>query len=263
MLPVSAWSWISTHRGTIEEVSALRSSQGNVWRVTLVDGSRVLVKRASRAAIDRECWGLEVARAVGSVPGLLSRPAPDVVVLPWHEGEPSMDAEVVRAAGVWLRRLHGVGTTLDDPLTVSDAVARRRDAWLERAEGHLCADTRERLRAAIDPAVFEGLERVSCHRDFIPTNWLWHGQLTVIDFGQSRPDVSLWDLVKLEAETFLGHPDLRSVFFEGYGVLSEQDETRLAQLVLLHGLQTAVWGDTHGDAGFSALGREVLERRLP
>ncbi len=262
MLPVEARSWIATQRGDLAEVCALRSSQGEVWRVTLTDAAQVAVKRASRAAIDRECWGLALARTMGSVPTLLSRPAPELVVLTWHDGVPSVGAQTVRLAGVWLRALHECEGTFCDPLPVPDAIGRRRDAWLERARPHLSAPVRARLLETIEPGVFTGLKRTACHRDFTPSNWLWSDALTVIDFGQARPDLPLWDLVKLEAETFHEHPDLRSTFFEGYGSLDAQDEVRLGQLVLLHGLQTAVWGDSHGDAAFSSLGRQILERRL-
>ncbi len=262
MLPVEARSWISIQRGAIADSTALHSTQGRVWRVTLTGGAQVLVKRGSRASVDRECWGLEVARSIGSVPTLSSRPAPNLVVLTWHEGVASTDAGAMRCAGAWLRALHALEGPFDDPLTLADAIGRRRDAWLERAQGLLTEETRVKLRQAIEPEAFSGLERTACHRDFTPANWLWSGALTVIDFGQARPDVALWDLVKLEAETFYEHPKLRPVFFDGYGSLDAQDEERLRQLVLLHGLQTAVWGDAHEDPAFSSLGRQILERRL-
>lgn len=262
MLPALARSWIATHRGDAAEVQQLRSAQGEVWRVTLADGSRLAVKQASPAVIKRECWGLEMSRTLGSVPSLLARPSADQVVLSWHEGSPSAGADVFRAAGAWLRALHGIGGPFHDALSVRDAIERRRDAWLERARSLLDEDTREKLREAIQPGAFADLERTVCHRDFTPSNWLWNDALIVIDFGQSRPDVSLWDLVKLEAQTFHEDPDVRSMFFDGYGVLGPQEEERLGQLVLLHGLQTAVWGDTHGDSDFSSLGRDILARRL-
>lgn len=262
MLPALARSWIATHRGEVVDAEPLRSTQGAVWRVTVRREARVLVKQASGAAIDRECWGLEVARATGSTPVLLSRPAKDLVVLSWHEGVSSLASDAMRSAGAWLRGLHGLGGAFEDPLSVSDAIGQRRDAWLSRAQPFLPEETRARLHKAIDPAAFASLQRTACHRDFMPTNWLWSGALTVIDFGQARPDVPLWDLVKLEAETFHEHPELRSTFLDGYGPLDTQAEDQLGQLVLLHGLQTAVWGDIHDDAGFSRLGRQVLERRL-
>jgi len=262
MLPAEARSWVSAHRGDVAEVHPLRSTQGDVWRVALADGSRVVVKQASRAAIERECWGLGMARGVGSTPALLSRAAPDLVVLSWHEGVPSTHADAMRSAGVWLRGLHECGGAFEDPLPLVDAVERRRDAWLDRARTRLSEQTRARLRDAIEPSAFTGLGRAACHRDFTPMNWLWSGALTVIDFGQARPDVALWDLVKLEAETFQEAAELRVAFFDGYGPLSSQDELRLGQLVLLHGLQTAVWGDSHGDTTFSDLGRAIIERGL-
>ncbi len=262
MLPLEARSWISSQDRDVAKTAALHSTQGEVWRVTLDDGRCLVLKRASRAAIDRECWGLDVARGIGSSPRVLARPAPELVVLSWHDGTSRVDGEVMRSAGVWLRTLHACEGAFEDPLPVWDAIGRRRDAWLDRAKDQLPGQTRNKLRAAIDPAVFSGLKRSACHRDYTPTNWLWDGALTVIDFGQARPDVALWDLVKLEAETFHESPLLRAAFFEGYGPLDTRDEERLRQLVLLHALQTAAWGYAHHDAAFSSLGRQILDRRL-
>lgn len=217
----------------------------------------MVVKSGSVASVNREVWGLSAGEATGGVPSILARPAASVVVLSWHSGNPEASAEAVRAAGAWLKRLHAAPCVCDDPLDPRDALLRRRDAWLERA----CDDLDVSRVEALDFGAFEGVQRVTCHRDFTPSNWLWDTEcgLTVVDFGQSRPDVALWDLVKLEAELFRAQPQLREAFYGAYRALGVEDEARLQTLVLLHGLQTAVWGDTHDVAEFSALGRAILE----
>lgn len=256
MLPSAARTWLSEHRGEVLHVVALGSTQGEVWRVDMCDGTSVVVKTGSAASIEREVWGVETAGALGRVPRILGRPSTKVLLLSWCPGEQSAEPEVVREAGAWLRRLHAVPCAYDDPLDLRDALERRRDAWLARAGADLDVSRVEILRFD----AFAGLPRVACHRDFTPSNWLWDGEvgLSVVDFGQSRPDARVWDLAKLEAELFRSQPVLREVFHEGYGGLDAEERGRLDTLVLLHGLQTAVWGDTHGDSVFSALGRDIL-----
>ena len=256
MLPSAASAWLSEHRGEVFRVAPLASTQGQVWRVSFDDGEPVVVKSGSVASIEREARGLKAAAAVGGVPMVLAHPAATVVVLSWHPGESAASVEAVRAAGLWLKRLHAGPHVTHDALDPCDALLRRRDAWLARAPDGLDVSRVE----ALDFRAFAGVDRVVCHRDFTPSNWLWDADrgLTVVDFGQSRPDVSLWDLVKLEGGLFCAQPDLREVFYGAYGALSSEDEARLQPLVLLHGLQTAVWGDTHGAVEFSTLGRAIL-----
>lgn len=215
-------------------------------------GERFVVKQASRAAIDRERRGLAAAASVGGVPRVLALLEPTALLLTWHTGVPSETSGAVRAAGCWLRRLHDRGTVDTDPLPVRDALLRRRDGWLARA-----VELPVESVAAATFEAFEGAPRVFCHRDFTPSNWLWHPErgIVVIDFGQSRADVGLWDLVKLEGGLFDRTPSLREPFYEGYGPI---DRSGLRDLLLLHGLQTAAWGDAHDDAEFSALGRRLL-----
>lgn len=249
-IPPSVRQWLRDRAADVVSVERRASSQGEVC-VVRTTRERFVVKQASRAAIERERRGLEAARVRG-VPAILAAPAPTVLVLSWHPGRPSEAPEAVHAAGRWLRGLHEQGTAEPDSLPVQDALMRRRDAWLGRAVG---LEVR-----AVEDATFEafrGAGRVLCHRDFTPSNWLWDadGGLTVIDFGQSRADLAQWDLVKLEGELFARKPSLREPFYEGYGSV---DRTGLSDLLLLHGLQTAAWGDAHGNQEFSALGRRLL-----
>lgn len=255
MLPPSAEQWVRTHHGDVRRANSLPSTQGRVWRVD-TDEVRVAVKQGPRAAIEREVWGLSRAVAVGEVPRLLGRPEPTVVVLSWCEGRGA--SARLEDAGAWLRRLHALPCRDTDAMAPPEAIERRVASWIERPGSSLSDASRDWVRSAIDPRAFEGVRRVVCHRDFTPSNWLWCPELSVVDFGQARPDVGLWDLVKLEAGLFRQQPSARAAFFRGYGELTSLDEVRLRQLVLLHGLQTAVWGDIHDDAELAAHGRDVL-----
>ena len=252
----SVEQWVVEHHGGVRELDALASTQGHVWRVQAADGAIVVVKQGSRAAIDREVWGLGQAAALGDVPRLLARPEPTAAVLSWREG--SSDHPRLDVAGAWLRRLHALPCEDTDPLAPPDAIVRRVRSWIERPGAGLNDATRAGVEYAIDPAAFAGVRRVVCHRDFTPSNWLWSPGLSVLDFGQARLDFGLWDLVKLEAGLFREQPSFRVAFFRGYGELTSDDEARLRQLVVLHGLQTAVWGHIHDDAGLAAHGRAVL-----
>ncbi len=216
----------------------------------------VIVKRGSVAQTQRERAGLSFAASVGSVPTVLAQLDDRTLILSWHAGSASIEAHAVEAAGAWLRALHQRPHIDDDSLSVPDALARRLEGWSARArDPNLLRIARE-----IDVRAFEGLARVWCHRDFTPNNWLWNedGGLTIVDFGQARPDLALWDLVKLEATTFADDPALRRAFRTGYGTPTPREARQLEQLVALHGLQTAVWGDEHHDEEFSALGRRIL-----
>lgn len=261
MLPEVASAWVIEHRGAVLETTPLESTQGQVWWVDSADGEAVVVKSGPTAAIEREVWGLGAAADTGQVPRVLARLGGEVLVLSRHAGKPCDSPGAMRAAGQWLRAFHRGRCDGSDSLDLAEALRRRRDAWLRRASSELDVSN----VADLDFSVFSGLERVPCHRDFTPSNWLWSeaGVLTVVDFGQARPDARLWDLAKLEGETFREDPDLRGPFYEGYGRLDADDAHRLGALVLLHGLQTAVWGDTHADAGFSGLGRAILRAGRP
>ncbi len=253
-LPESVPRWLRDHRAaTVSHVTSLPSTQGRVWRVDTSEGAAWAVKRSSRAAIDRETRAL--ALAVGSTPRLACRLDPTTVLMSWHDGGPSLDPAALTAAGAWLRCLHQVPFRDDDPVCLAQALERRARAWALRAPNEL-----RHVLDALDPSAFEGRRRAHCHRDFTPDNWLWtpERRLTVIDFGQARPDLPLWDLVKLEGDLFRQRPELRAAFFEGYGELSPRDAEGLRQLTRLHGLQTAVWGDFHAVPELSQLGRTIL-----
>ncbi len=255
-LPPSVREWLATQSLDVASTREVASTQGRVFVVGCSDGVDRVVKTGTRAAIDREVWGLECAAAVGNVPRVLGRPDATVVVLSWHGGARARSPATMRAAGSWLRRLHAQPLASSDPLDLRLALERRRDGWLARAGGGLDVSK----VVSLDFSSFTGRPRVPCHRDFTPENWLWdpQGGLTIVDFGQSRADAALWDLVKLEGETFRRQPQLRAPFYAAYGTLAAEEAVGLRALVLLHGLQTAVWGDLHDHPGFSALGREIL-----
>jgi Ser/Thr protein kinase RdoA (MazF antagonist) len=60
---------------------------------------------------------------------------------------------------------------------------------------------------------------VPCHGDYAPRNWVVDGEGTVrvIDFGQAERDLAVKDFLQLARRDWVGKPELREAFFEGYG----------------------------------------------
>lgn len=162
---------------------------------------------------------------------------------------------LLRAAGVALAQLHHLPHDDTDPVNTQDALQMRVHGALHSA-GEL-GDVPSELDARLRALRVEGA-RVPCHRDFQPANWLWtrSGALGLVDFEHSRADLAAWDLVKLDAEVFLDHPQLREPFREGYGSLPS-DAVRTG-LLALHGLVTWTWGRRHQAPAFEVLGSRVL-----
>jgi aminoglycoside phosphotransferase (APT) family kinase protein len=177
-------------------------------------------------------------------------------------------AALYRGLGRFLAALHAVPHVDDDPVSVEDALRERVASWVSKGEGVVDEDLLDGVREAF-AGPLPRLPRVPCHRDLGLHNALvdvaadGSVTVTVIDFGQSRPDVWLADLVKLfQRPTEVAPADHRA-FFEGYGRRLTADEARLLpRLRALHGLATWVWGAEHGDAAGVRAGRRVLGEAL-
>ncbi len=178
--------------------------------------------------------------------------------------------EMYRQAGAWLRALHTLPSTDNDPVPLPEAYAQRGAAWLGRAAGLLEPNTTSWVVEQVEGAValLEQLRavRVPCHRDYSPRNWLvdlsanvsvGSVQLSVIDFEHARPDFWLVDVERLYAG--LWERSLEDAFWQGYGrVLSEVEREVLGQRLALSALSTVVWAREHHDADFERQGRAQL-----
>jgi Ser/Thr protein kinase RdoA (MazF antagonist) len=196
-----------------------------------------------------------------------------LLVFPWIDGaivsslQAGSDAELLayKAAGRFAAALRGCSCEADDApgeMPLTRALAMRFEGALARVDGLLAPleleRVAERWRSQPWP---EAMERTHAHRDFEASNWIVDGRgaLWVIDFGQSRPDYWLWDLVKLEADAFAQKPARRDAFLGGLGQpLSAEESTELEALVLLHGLQTLGWAVEHGARELELLARGIL-----
>lgn len=256
--------------------------EARVWRVDGRDGEAIAYLKQHRV---RDKWHRErtiLGRLreppAAPVPALLASDGDALLLLLGAcPGVPATEVPLSahderslhEQAGRFRRRLDDVAIAGDDdPLPLPEALTRRLHAWLMRAKSSLPPALRQRVAAAFDPRPFEGATRRWCHRDLAPHNWIVQPsepgpRLSVIDFGQARPDAWLVDVLKLWDDAWARDPTLAEAFFTGYGrTLDATEHAQLRQLALLHGLATAAWGDRHAHARFSAHGRAVLARAL-
>ena len=266
MGPVIAWHPIDT------------GAQARVWRI--VGEHEVVLLKCHRSpgawARERDAYGWLIALQGNVVPrlvGAVQRPIPALLLseLPGESAASAhLDAHdrriVHRRAGEIRARLDRVPCPAD-PLPLERAYARRFEHWHAHADGRVPAEPRRRAAALFDPSVFAGCQRVICHRDFMPSNWLVEREpaglrVRVVDLGQARPDIAWLDLVKLREGPWQREPELERSFLAGWGVEpNAEDRLRLDHLGLLHGLATASWAHAHRDAALFREGLQVLERR--
>lgn len=210
----------------------------------------------------------------GSVPKLLAQreQEPWALLLSALPGVPletlqldtTAELDAHRQAGQLLARLHDQPVSDTSLLTPDEAFAVRLEQWSARADGLIDDESVQWVSKQVHEALplLRGLQRVPCHRDYTPRNWLWrNGKLSLIDFEHSRPDLWFLDLERLWAGLWLERPDLREAFLAGYGRKpSETEERLLERLGALGALTTIVWAHEHDDADFEAQGRSKLMR---
>ena len=192
--------------------------------------------------------------------------SPQALLLSAVPGEPLLarhDPAAFVHAGAWLRQLHALPWTDDDPLALGQAHRRRAASWLARAGELLDRPTRSWIeRCGDELQALDGTERVPCHRDFSPRNWLVAGErLWVIDAEHARADWWLADCERLVHLVFAAAPALAAAFWRGYGRRPDPDEARLLRAYgAVQAVATLVWARDHNDPSFAADGRAVLER---
>ena len=247
-------------------MAALRACDGEAKLRRVVRTSRKLAQE--HHAYRR--WTLQLAP---HVPRLVTvEDDPPALVMTELPGRPPADLplaliqerDVHARAGALLARLHGVREPDEDGLCIEDALRRRAESLLRRAartEAEALAEwAAERIARALEVASGQRLERVPCHRDFEPRNWLVQlgPPLTVslVDFEHARMDLALADLTRLRCLVWANRPDLEEAFFRGYGVrLGRIERVLLEALSWLDAVGTTVWGIRQGDLTFTERGR--------
>lgn len=173
------------------------------------------------------------------------------------------DDVLFREIGRFCAALHRVPAADTDPVPLVEALQERQDAWCARAEGVVDDDLLRDARELFAAPLGVELTRVPCHRDLHLRNVIVDStqgfRITVIDFGQSRLDVWLSDVVKL-LDLQQASPAAWRGFFDGYGRrLTPRELDLFRQLRAMHGLATWVWGWEHEDRGAVRQGRRILE----
>lgn len=236
--------------------------QSRVWRVERAGATAILKAHQSAGKYRRERDALRRFAPHPWAPRLLAADdATRRLLIEDRPGRPGDTPADFRRAGEVLAALHALPAP-PDPLPLRDAIERRLAAALRHAEPHLPPATRAAVAARVgDGAAFEGVERVWCHRDFAPRNWLVCDAFTLIDYEHTAPDDPLADLVRLYDGPLVDHPDREAAFWQGYGgALTPTTRDRLDRLLALHALATATWGRRHRDSHFICRGDALLAR---
>jgi Ser/Thr protein kinase RdoA (MazF antagonist) len=177
---------------------------------------------------------------------------------------------VHRQAGAWLSRFHGGPRDLS-PREHAEAAAETARAihsaekHLERARDLIGARDRETVRRhAAELTRLGPLPHGYVHGDFQERNWLLDtgpGRLAVVDLERARPHAVVFDMVLLACGPWVGRPDLRAAFFEGYGrELTDKEERSLRCLSALDAASAISWGVPHHDPEIVERGRATLAR---
>jgi len=180
------------------------------------------------------------------------------------DGRPTAGSEpdLQHQAGVLLRRYHEAAPPESGP-EFADQAAVQLEHWIARGgclvDRSQAAFARSEIRLLADvPAP----ARVPCHRDYTPRNWLVDaaGTLRVIDFGHAKRDVWVIDLARMWTDTWVGRPDLREAFLDGYGRHPDRDDLAVLRgCCVLGAVSSIVWAREHRDASFEAHHRRLLD----
>lgn len=276
--PVAQWAADRLQTAVHWVAAGHDHGESEVWRGSTEAGVRWLKRwrqpdkwRRERIALTE--WapalpavGVRVPSVLHHDEGLRVQLLTHVPGTPGEQDDRAQTPATYRQVGRALAALHAQDPGAPDPMPVATAHRKRARAWARRARGLLPESTIQAVvDAASDPAAFEGLQRVPCHRDCTERNWLIDadGTLGLIDFEHARCDPWLSDLLRLEEWVFPDRPDLRAAFFEGYGRTPDPTERRaLSAMRGLHALSTVAWSVEHRDRAFEEQGRGALARWL-
>ncbi|GEM_PF-1167830 len=254
-----------------------------VWRLRSSDGSLAWLKHHESATLyERELIGLEqFVPALGvqtwwQSPRVISRDDDLAVILMTEvEGELLDETPVssdectlmFKMAGRFIRKLHDVGIPDPDGIDPAEYLRDRLDYYLSAGEEAIDEQTATWVRELIHEASsLPGLQRVPCHMDFSPRNWLIQRNeegtgFGVIDWERTRWDLWLQDVQRMEYDHFHREPHLRDAYFEGYGREPTEDEGLLLNtLSLVTAIGSIPWAISHNDEYFAELSRTQIER---
>jgi len=289
-LNATTLTWLKSIGVSVSEVvdKSWPDSDSQVSRITVDDGRSLVVKRfGSQVKFDQahhayQNWlvGFEEI-----VPRLVTGNSEDRILLltdigspccQWQELSSTRQESLLRQAGKFLRALHERPLVDDDQMALGNAVLMRAER-LQRQLGEVEIDSDCLSPGVMNRIIDEVAEivplmnqikRVPCHRDFWRRNWIWTEptcdppggvRLGVIDFEHARPDLFVFDFMKLWSDCWLIDPRLEGPFWDGYGRrLSSEENSLLIRCAQVHAVQTMIWAAEHHDTTFFAHGERLL-----
>ncbi|MDC0347540.1 aminoglycoside phosphotransferase family protein [Planctomycetota bacterium] len=168
----------------------------------------------------------------------------------------------IQQAGRFLSQFHAIPLSEDDSLPLSKALPLRLESWIKRGAKWLSpAEIRHARYKVGHGAVFEGHQRVYCHNDFEPRNWIWNPRgLGIIDFEHAHGNHPAFDWVKLEVGLFQKMPELREEFIASIGGTPQWATSEvLDAIIAIHAIGCIVWGSQHGEKSYIYEGRRILD----
>jgi thiamine kinase-like enzyme len=173
----------------------------------------------------------------------------------WHDDTVRVDA------GCVLRRLHDAGQFAP----YDDLVAKTLDElerWVQRGPGLVTRREIDFARSAVGAlAALRKLERVPCHRDYTPRNWiLWSGRVSVVDFEGMRSEPWTTDLGRMAIGWWRHEPWMIDAVLDGYGRnLAADDIATMHCTYTVTAIRHIVLGTELGKISFVAENHAVLE----
>jgi thiamine kinase-like enzyme len=172
----------------------------------------------------------------------------------WH------DDSVRRDAGAVLRRLHDA-----EPIEPSSDLAAEKlaelEEWERRGGGLVTRREADFARWAVRAlATFPVPERVPCHRDYTPRNWILRaGRVHVVDFEEMRPEPWVTDLGRMAIGSWRDEPEMMDPVLDGYGrYLTANDMAIMRCLYTVTAVRHIVLGSELDKVSFTAENHNVL-----
>jgi len=177
------------------------------------------------------------------------------------------ELEAYRIAGRVAKAFHDIEPERTEKVwSAANAARSRMERFITMSEDTLDPELLSWVKAVLpETELFRGEQRVPCHRDYSPRNWLVSDtsgglQWSLIDFERARLDLKYADFQRMWPDAWKGRPDRRAAFFEGYGVdLSSDEEKRLKITVLANCLGTIPWAVANNDPAFGQWALDTLK----
>jgi Phosphotransferase enzyme family len=171
------------------------------------------------------------------------------------------DEAVRRDGGAVLRLLHGA----EGCGRCEDLAAEKEaelDEWVALGGGLLTGDDLDFARAAVrELAGVTPPERVPCHRDYTPRNWVVADRrVHLVDFEEMRPEAWMVDLGRMAIGWWFSERQLMDAVLEGYGRTPSSDELEvMRRCYLVTAIRLVVLGTRYRKLEFVAATRQRLQ----